>query len=482
MFKPSTLDRVRLVAGLAIVFALVGSGALALGAQTVRAQDAGTTAIVEIHNRLCPEGYEGGNYFEDCHETPAPAGMEFFMSGPEEASAATDASGNATFQVTEGTYTLQGGVPGDFARLFVFCAPLENPGVEYDNYIVLGGGVRGPDDPTGAEITLAAGAAVVCDWYNIPESQQGDASSLTIYKTDCPDGYAGSAYFDDCYGNPSAGVEFAVGTPNTGNVVFGETNQQGYLTFSLDQFDLGPTPESRTITIGEILSSNPHGPVETYAVFCSKDGGHTQVEFDYETGEVAPGGTTLAIRLSFEPGDQIQCDWYNVHPAAAAPTATAAPITPTPDPNARPVAILRGDCVDDLDDPNAIVEWGEVVYELDGMGEPDGDPLGHEDAFQAFGSFSIVGQSLESLLSEDLVIVVGERAATNLDDPVVCGPIGGALDSDDALGIGLAEVDESGFTGIAYFAPGSGDAGQTRISVFIAEDLADDLDALDPAA
>jgi len=127
-------------------------------------------ATLTIHIRLCPTGYAGSDFYPDCHGTPAPAGLEFTATGPTTATAATDASGNATFTLAPGTYEVRGGVPGDFARLNLFCAPASAPGTPFP-FTPLLGGVRGPNDPTGLRLALAAGDAVVCDWYNTPESQ-----------------------------------------------------------------------------------------------------------------------------------------------------------------------------------------------------------------------------------------------------------------------------------------------------------------------
>lgn len=129
-------------------------------------------ATLTIHNRLCPTGYPGGDYYTDCHGSPAPAGLSFTAEGPDVVNATTDGNGNAGFTLTPGTYILYGGVPGEFATLNPFCAYASDPGTAYP-ITVLGGGVRGPNDPSGIQLTLGEGEAVVCDWYNTPEDQSG---------------------------------------------------------------------------------------------------------------------------------------------------------------------------------------------------------------------------------------------------------------------------------------------------------------------
>src|SRR5262249_20898392 len=52
---------------------------------------------------------------------------------------------------------------------------------------------------------------------------------------------------------------------------------------------------------------------------------------------------------------------------------------------------------------------------------------------------------------------------------LACGDIGGALDADGALIVGLKELDNSGYTGIAYLVPAAN--GSTNVSVLIAKVL-----------
>jgi len=94
--------------------------------------------------------------------------LEFSLTGPDDRTASTDDQGNTAFRVAEGRYEVRGGVPGEFARLAVFCAPAASPGVAFPITIVRGG-VRGPEAPVGIGIDLGGGDDVVCDWYNTPE-------------------------------------------------------------------------------------------------------------------------------------------------------------------------------------------------------------------------------------------------------------------------------------------------------------------------
>ena len=131
-----------------------------------------------IHNRLCPEGFSGPDYYGACHHTPAPAGLDFValpVATDDAVEATTDAAGNVAFDLMPGEYTVRGGVPGEFATLTVFCAAASAPGTEFP-VTPVGGGTRGPGDLTGIRIVLGAGEAVVCDWYNTPEGQRGEVT------------------------------------------------------------------------------------------------------------------------------------------------------------------------------------------------------------------------------------------------------------------------------------------------------------------
>lgn len=142
----------------------------------------------------------------------------------------------------------------------------------------------------------------------VPAEDQQDSGSLTISTYTCPPTGPDSETDPAECTEPAAGVEFAIGTPNSGNVEFGTTEEDGVISFALDAFDL--SPEADAVSVGEVLASNPYGEVSGYTIACTKNDGEL-LEFAYEQGEVAPGGATFGIEFSFEPGDQISCDWFN---------------------------------------------------------------------------------------------------------------------------------------------------------------------------
>ena len=124
----------------------------------------------------------------------------------------------------------------------------------------------------------------------------------------------------------------------------------------------------------------------------------------------------------------------------------------------RPSHIHAGDC----DEP------GGVIQPLTSLTVPGGETLGNADAVLAEAAFSNVPQSLDELLAEDHSLKV-HLSQAQIQVYLVCGDIGGALDADGALIVGLKEQDGSGYAGIAYLVPAAN--GSTNISVMIAKIL-----------
>lgn len=141
--------------------------------------------------------------------------------------------------------------------------------------------------------------------------------------------------------------------------------------------------------------------------------------------------------------------------------AVAQDATPEASPTAdasRPAHIHTGSCD----------EVGEVVGPLENLVLPTGTAAGHADAVLAETSFTNVPLTLDAILAADHVINV-HMSADEVDTYIACGEIGGVLDANGALVIGLAEQDGSGYEGIAFLAPNA-DGVSTDVSVFIASD------------
>lgn len=125
--------------------------------------------------------------------------------------------------------------------------------------------------------------------------------------------------------------------------------------------------------------------------------------------------------------------------------------------SARPAHIHSGDCV----------ELGDVVVPLTDLTAPVGEGAGQADeASPAESSFTNVPMMLDAILGADHAINV-HLSAEAIDTYIACGELGGVVDANGALVVGLREQSDSGYTGIAFLSPGA-DGASTDVSVFIA--------------
>ena len=130
----------------------------------------------------------------------------------------------------------------------------------------------------------------------------------------------------------------------------------------------------------------------------------------------------------------------------------------------RPSHIHIGDCD----------ELGEVVQPLNSLTVPVGAVSGNSDAVIAEAAFTNIPQSLDELLAEDHALKV-HLSADQIQTYLACGDIGGVADADGALIVGMKELDDSGYAGIAYLVPAAN--GSTSISVMIAQVIGNGTDA-----
>ncbi|HEX2281994.1 MAG TPA: hypothetical protein VHG52_09570 [Thermomicrobiales bacterium] len=121
----------------------------------------------------------------------------------------------------------------------------------------------------------------------------------------------------------------------------------------------------------------------------------------------------------------------------------------------RPGEVLSGSC----DEP------GETIASLTSLESPEGEAQGQGAAIEAESSYTSIPIPLESLLSGQSSIALLLSAEAN-ETIIACGEIGGVVGEDGSLVVKLSERNGSGFTGIAFLAPG--DPGTTGASVFLA--------------
>ena len=145
-------------------------------------------------------------------------------------------------------------------------------------------------------------------------------------------------------------------------------------------------------------------------------------------------------------------------PAAWAQDATPQAVEAT---EPRPAHIHTGTCN----------EVGEVVAPLtDLTGATGGERVGQgRRAIPAESSFTSVPLTLDAILGDDHVVNV-HLSAAEIETYIACGEIGGSVTPQGAVIIGLRELNDSGFTGIAYLAPGA-DGASTDVSAFVAPTL-----------
>jgi uncharacterized cupredoxin-like copper-binding protein len=124
---------------------------------------------------------------------------------------------------------------------------------------------------------------------------------------------------------------------------------------------------------------------------------------------------------------------------------------------AHPAHVHTGSCAD----------LGEVVEPLSDLTRTQGEAVGAPGAIIATRSFTTVPIPFDDLLADDYALNV-HLSAEAIDTYLACGEIGGVVDVNGALTIGLKDIGGRGHTGIAYLAPGT-EEGTTDILIFMTE-------------
>jgi hypothetical protein len=132
-------------------------------------------ASLVVQALACPVAYEGTDYAADCVEPLADIAFDLSAATGSTGQATTGADGTVTFvDLTPDTYTLTGGVPGEFAAQVVECAD-ETGAVPTE---------ASQTQAPGTTLTLDDGDAVTCRWYVIPEDLRGENEgtvALAVY-------------------------------------------------------------------------------------------------------------------------------------------------------------------------------------------------------------------------------------------------------------------------------------------------------------
>jgi hypothetical protein len=107
----------------------------------------------------------------------------------------------------------------------------------------------------------------------------------------------------------------------------------------------------------------------------------------------------------------------------------------------RPAEVLAGTCGSP----------GEVVAPLANLVYASGGLLGQTGATPVEQSGTVVPFVIADFLASSHVVVVRESPAVST--VVACGDIGGALNPDGTLAVGMQGMNGSGLSGVAYFTP-----------------------------
>lgn len=139
-----------------------------------------------------------------------------------------------------------------------------------------------------------------------------------------------------------------------------------------------------------------------------------------------------------------------------------ATITRAQEADSHPAHIHAGTC--DTLDPNPAFPLSNVSGEfLNGDTATAGDEVGaSEESLTVEGSTTTVDVSLDDLLASEYAINVHE-SAENAQNYIACGNIAGHM-TGDFLVIGLAELNDSGASGVAFLTP---NGEQTTVSVYL---------------
>ncbi|MDQ3692173.1 MAG: hypothetical protein M3464_00900 [Chloroflexota bacterium] len=129
-----------------------------------------------------------------------------------------------------------------------------------------------------------------------------------------------------------------------------------------------------------------------------------------------------------------------------------------------PVHIHTGTCA----------ELGDVVVPLNDLTAPEGEFTGPESAVAVTLSENIVDIPLQDIIDGGHAINA-HLSNDEIGTYIACGDIGGVITTDEGgrqeMMIGLAELDDSGYSGTVWLGP-SADNTQTEISIIMLEPAA----------
>jgi hypothetical protein len=150
--------------------------------------------------------------------------------------------------------------------------------------------------------------------------------------------------------------------------------------------------------------------------------------------------------------------------AALALSSITATALAQPAPVDRPAELRTGAC----DSP------GELVVSLAHLVVTLGDPQGQTGAQPVEQSGTVVPYTVTDLLDANHIVTVLESPQVDL--LVACGEIGGTLNPDGTLAVGMRSMNGSGLSGVAYFTPNPG-FDNTLITILLVGDGSAEADS-----
>jgi hypothetical protein len=125
----------------------------------------------------------------------------------------------------------------------------------------------------------------------------------------------------------------------------------------------------------------------------------------------------------------------------------------------RPAELRTGTCLSP----------GELVMSLAHLVVASGNLQGQPGAQPVEQSGTVVPYTVNQLLAADHIVTV-QKSPAEREVMVACGEVGGALNPDGTLAIGMRGFNSSGLSGIAYFTPNPG-FDNTLITILLVSDI-----------
>lgn len=257
-------------------------------------------STVNVFKRACPEGSWGDASLDELSVgcTDSQGGVPFAIDGEgfSQPASLTDDSGQISWQVPFGPYTVTETVPPGYGSARVACSYYPTAG---------GPGEFNELDAAGAaiELTIDDGFSVDCYWYNLPT----ELGTINITKYICAEGYAPAGSLDqlllDC---PTAytGVSFTV-KPAAADAIQGQTDGNGKLTFT--DVPLGE---------GTLKEGVPSG-ISLVIAYCRVSDDVAQGQYQKMT--LTPNNV---MGYLMEPSQVWDCAWFNIQAEAGPASLT----------------------------------------------------------------------------------------------------------------------------------------------------------------